>query len=242
LIEGTPAFEGRLTSLVESLSIKHTGLLRRKTIALKKAQARLAKEGFEGIGLSQLAARLDMTAEALIEAVDADDAALGSAMIASAITTGRNDLAVALAARLNTIDFGAIGVKPDETPMDVLHALTARFIGLCSESGAPNSAQFVALADAWKGALPVEHAQSLVGGKTVSRLLADFAEAEPVKTRVLLRTLDAIALCLPAAAVPPFRDRLASLPPGAATFASRFLDFVEALDRESESEQKGGHS
>ena len=241
-IEGTPAYEARLCLLADSLSIKHTGLLRRKTIGLKKAQAKLVKEAFEGIGLTQLATRLNMTAEALVEAADADDSDFGAVMISCAVAGGRSDLAATLAARLNTVDFNAIGLKPEETPLDVLDALTARLIGLCSESGLPSSLQILALANAWKGALPAEHALSFVRGVAINRLLGDIAEAEPAKSRTLLRTLDAIALCLPAPAVQPFRERLASLPPGVASFALRFLDFVDALDRETASEQKGGHS
>ena len=243
-IEGTPAFEQRLERLIEDLSIRNTGLLRRKTIGLKKtaaqqkAPSQSPKEKLQGVSLVKLAARLDLTPEAFIEAIDTDDDVFGNAMIASAIVDGHFHLAIQLAGRLNAIDFGAIDIEKSAVPPDVLAALTERFIELFGSSGLPSSTSVLKLAITWEGPLPAEQALALISGKGFTRLLADLAEAEPAKGRVLGRTLDAIVFLMPEAAVDGFLKKIATLPPASTQFAQKYAEFIQTLELEPNHDQQ----
>jgi hypothetical protein len=245
LLPGTAAYNERFVRAAACLQVKPAKGLRGKTqiVFTRPAGASHQAAGvetlilFENIAAQDLAARLDMTVEAFLEALPDGEEALLGALLRTAIAGCSDDAIAALVPRLSAsaIDMLLSHLPESGALPEVQMPLLRRFVARLDKGSYPRAPAFAALLGRLAGPLPFEMAQGLLDSSGWREYLAALAEPEMDRRKIDLESLMYTAMLLPAESMRSFLSAIEPLPPAINRKASEFAHFVLALPAPAQS-------
>jgi hypothetical protein len=243
-IPGTPAHQERLRSAAASMMLTKDGLPPRWRRLIFKADMAKAKrrpqriiEVFAGLGVEQLAAALDMTPDAFIEALPEKDDAFIYTLIATAATQGDDAMATRLVAELNETDSLSLLAQFPLSGQDISEesriAIMSRLVELAGGATYPEGWTLLALFKHAGGSLPDGIAASLIASESWQRYVvhlrarsaATHTGSKKAEDEGLLPT----ALLMPDSQLDTFSASIASLPPDLVIAPRAYIDFCKSL-------------
>jgi hypothetical protein len=243
-IPGTAAHQEQLRSAAASMMLSKDGPLSRSRRLIFKADMAKAKrrhgrliEVFAGLTVEHLAAALDLSVDAFIEALPEKDDAFIYVLIATAAAQGDDAMVARLLAELSEADslslLAQIPPSPQTTSDVSRLAIMSRLVELGANADYPDRWTLLALFKYAGGSLPDAIGVALLASDSWQRYVIHLrARSTAVQTRggkpedeALLPT----ALLMPDSKLDAFSASIASLPPHLLLAPRAFIDFCKSL-------------